>query len=316
MTTNSVFLLHWNGTGPKGCEVLRFVDRASAHAYSYDSLPGDRIAHVVAEVNDLNDRLLFNGKVMVDIFNAITKNNPGVAKFESLQYGRDRIFRVLTDRFGDLPITLPKETEDMATRYIVTMTEDATSILTVNSAAKAKEAIDGAPSGADAYEVQNPEHLEGFTVSQLLAIYNSASPTPKSAFREGKADAIARTMEALSNMGKPAPAAKAPRAPRTPRVEGAPRTLDKPAAAIGKPVRAGSKNAFMVKALLAGSTLDQMAGENTYPRDAIQARLWGLWSSSGIGYKVKDGVYTIELPTNLTADTVIKTPAEEVKRAA
>ena len=104
--TTSVFLLHWNGSGPTGCRVERFPDKLAADAYAFEVLPGDRTAHVVAEEGDLSERTIFNGPTLVAIFNAITNNDPGVKKFESLTYAKERVFRTLRDRFGAVPYTV------------------------------------------------------------------------------------------------------------------------------------------------------------------------------------------------------------------
>ena len=113
--TTSVFLLHWNGSGPTGCRVERFPDKLAADAYAFEVLPGDRTAHVVAEEGDLSERTIFNGPTLVAIFNAITNNDPGVKKFESLTYAKERVFRTLRDRFGAVPYTvIPTPTPEPA----------------------------------------------------------------------------------------------------------------------------------------------------------------------------------------------------------
>jgi hypothetical protein len=101
----------------------------------------------------------------------------------------------------------------------------------------------------------------------------------------------------------PAPAASpvAPAAKRTGHATG------KPATAEGHPIRPNTKTGRIVAYLLRGATLDEMAGSTTFPRDAIQARVWSVWASTGIGYAVSpEGVYTAVLPANLTSETVFK----------
>lgn len=112
--TPSVFLLHWNGNGPSGAKVERFASKTDATTYAFECLPGDRVAHVVADVLDLSDRLLFKGPTLVAIFNAITGNDPGVTKFENLDHGRERVFRELVRRFGEQPYTVIVAPEPVA----------------------------------------------------------------------------------------------------------------------------------------------------------------------------------------------------------
>lgn len=105
----SVFVISWNGRGPTGCQVNRFDARIAAEAFTFESLPGDYTAHVVETLADLSNRVIFNGPTLVTIYNALAKAD--LKRFESLEYGRERVLRTLNESFGDLPVTEVKQKE-------------------------------------------------------------------------------------------------------------------------------------------------------------------------------------------------------------
>ena len=110
----TAYLIHWNGAGASKCEVLTFPTKLAAETYAYEALPGDRTAIPVEDVLDLHDRATFSGPRLVEIFNAITGNDPGVKKFESLDTARERVFRELTNRFHDVPYAIHPVTQELA----------------------------------------------------------------------------------------------------------------------------------------------------------------------------------------------------------
>jgi len=201
--------------------------------------------------------------------------------------------------------------------YIVNFTETSVTFQAFEEKADGETALAEAERGVTKI-VESEKDLMDFDRAQLVRAYNALAvpgETPLHVFKtrtvaaERVWDRMIRvqptpatvTPATVTPLAVAAPAPAAPKAPRAPRAQG------KPAAAIGHPVRAGSKNAAIAAALLRGATLDEIAGPATYPRDAIQARIWGFWSATGIGYSVSPvGVYTAVLPVNLTAETAIK----------
>lgn len=101
----STFLLHWNGRGPGSCEVLRFASKATAEAYTFESLPGDRIAYVVESVEDiLSDRVRFNLNVLADLVNAFSGAAP-IKKVSDRNAGANRVMKLLQQKYASLPLT-------------------------------------------------------------------------------------------------------------------------------------------------------------------------------------------------------------------
>ena len=95
---SNVFVLHWNGSGPKGCLVARFTDRATAETWAQEGLPGDYTGHVVERIGDFDDKLRFPTATLVALYNALAKTD--ITKFDYVDHGKERILRVLVERFG------------------------------------------------------------------------------------------------------------------------------------------------------------------------------------------------------------------------
>jgi hypothetical protein len=213
-----VFLLHWNGSGPVGCQVERFDTVQAAEGWTFEALPGDRTAHVVSCAGDMSDRLLFPNKKLVEIFNAITDNILVIKSFRTLDDGRDRVYQELVRRYGDAPITqLPappaksgvttvSESEVTTPCFLVFVGEDMIRVRSFTSVADA-QAVQ--KDGVDLITKQ--EDLSDYTIAQLVGIHNKVATkkTQVTDFKK-KADGVAATWERMQSLPYSTP--KAPKA--------------------------------------------------------------------------------------------------------
>jgi len=88
-----VFVIHWNGNGPSSAQVTRLANRELAERFSYEVLPGDRTALIVAEPGDL---IGSSAQLLKTVYNALNPAKP-VMKFESSAVARERVVRALAE---------------------------------------------------------------------------------------------------------------------------------------------------------------------------------------------------------------------------
>src|ERR1700677_401179 len=275
-----VFLIHWNGKGPIKSQVDRFTSPLEADAYSYECLPGDRVAHIITGPESF-DRSLFKMGTLELLYAGVTGNNFAEGVFSSLQNARERIYRELVSRFAPKPVpdfTPPPRSANqqeptMPAAFVILASLEKPSIRSFADLESATAARKG-----EAIVVETAEALNPLSMAQLVALYNKTKPEVLVASKfANKGAGVTKLWDRMQSIPySTAPAerkARTPKEPKAPKAPSEPRTVGKAPAAEGKAIRAGTVTAAILARMLLGTdTLEQIAANANVPACAAGAK--------------------------------------------